>query len=156
MKGLSNRFMNISSLIMLTSRNSDSSIVSLCVCFNKKNSGWPAIAEMQSAKSVFASIPWLILINYKALYFTSLLSVSTFSRFSPLSSPRSQPCFSHCPLRLWAAALWDSMFRRLQPSRAQEAVGSLTRRPHASSVHSFTLWMWSWHSNSCHCCQREK
>ena len=105
MKGLSNRFMNISSLIMLTSRNSDSSIVSLCVCFNKKNSGWPAIAEMQSAKSVFASIPWLILINYKALYFTSLLSVSTFSCFSPLSSPRSQPCFSHCPLRLWAAAL---------------------------------------------------
>lgn len=102
MRGLSNRFMNISSLIMLlTSRNSDSSIVSLCVCFNKKNSGWPAIAEMQSAKSVFASIPWLILINYKALYFPSLLSVSTFS----LVSPRSLPLV---PNHVCLTVPWDS------------------------------------------------
>ena len=89
MKGLSNRFMTISSLIMLLTSflgNSDSSVVSLCVCFNK-NSGWQAIAEMQSAKSVFASIPWLILINYKALYFPSLLSISTFSLVFPRSLP---------------------------------------------------------------------
>ena len=104
MKGLSNRFMTISSLIMLLTSflgNSDSSVVSCCVCFNKKNSGWQAIAEMQSAKSVFASIPWLILINYKALYFPSLLSISTFS----LVFPRSLPLL---PNHVFLSVPWDS------------------------------------------------
>lgn len=160
LKGLSSRFMNISSLITLLTSflgNSDSSIVPPCVCFNKKSSGWQAIAEMQRCQECICQYP---LVNsyqlQSSLFSLCLIYLHLLSCFSLLSPPPSQPCFSHCPPRLWAAALWDSIFRKLQPSRTQEAVVSVTRRPHAFSVRSFTLWVWNWHSNSCHCRRREK
>lgn len=97
MKGLSSRFMNISSLITLLTSflgNSDSSIVPPCVCFNKKSSGWQAIAEMQRCQECICQYP---LVNsyqlQSSLFSLCLIYLHLLSCFSLLSPAPSQPCF---------------------------------------------------------------
>lgn len=88
---------------------------------------------------------------------SSPISLHLLSSFSPLPFSLHTHISLTAPLSLCLGCCSpDSIFSRLQNSRAQETGLCPPGRLQASSPHSFTLWILSWHGKSCRQCQRGK